>query len=247
MEIDGIVEMFERSEEKHGVKYVKYVGDGDSKTFKGIITRNIYGNDVNVQKKECVGHVEKRMGTRLRNAKKANKGIGGKGKGKLTDKAIGELTKFYGLAIRRNSDSVQDMKEAIWATYFHCSSSDENPQHQKCPSGEHSWCKWRKAEATDSLSKFKHERVPFSSAVLKVIKPIFEDLSSDNLLERCLGAHTQNSNESLNSCIWFFAPKHLHSGKTVVEIATHLAIIIFNEGYAGILKTMSGDHFGVTS
>jgi len=146
------------------------------------------------------------------------------------------LTKFYGLAIRRNSDSTQDMKEAIWATYFHCNSSDENPQHQKCPSGEHSW--WRKAEATGSLSEFKHERVPFSSAVLKVIKPIFEDLS-DNLLERCLGTHTQNSNESLNSCIWFFAPKHLHSGKTVVEIATHLAIIIFNEGYAGILKTMS--------
>ncbi|KAJ8936562.1 hypothetical protein NQ318_017028 [Aromia moschata] len=37
-------------------------------------------------KKECVGHVEKRMGTRLRNANKTNKGLGGRGPGKLTIK-----------------------------------------------------------------------------------------------------------------------------------------------------------------
>jgi len=34
-------------------------------------------------KKECVGHVEKRMGARLRDAKKNNKGIGGEGAGEL--------------------------------------------------------------------------------------------------------------------------------------------------------------------
>ncbi|KAJ8960473.1 hypothetical protein NQ318_013757 [Aromia moschata] len=39
-----------------------------------------YDNDPKVMKKECVGHVEKRMGTRLRNAKKTNKGLGGRGK-----------------------------------------------------------------------------------------------------------------------------------------------------------------------
>jgi len=50
------------------------------------------------------------MVTRLRNAKKANKGIGGKGKGKLTDKIIGDLTKYYGLAIKRNPNSLEDMK-----------------------------------------------------------------------------------------------------------------------------------------
>ena len=176
---------------------MKYVCDGDSKTFKGIITSNRY-EDV-VTKKECVGHVEKRMGTRLRNAKKANKGIGGKGKGKLTDRSIGELTKFYGLAIRRNADSVENMKEAIWATLFHCSSSDNSPKHHKSPPGDQSWCKWRQVEASGTLNSFKHKREPFDPMVLKVIKPIYQDLSSDKLLERCLGAHTQNSNESLNS------------------------------------------------
>ena len=34
MEVDGILEMFSRSEELHKIKYKYYVGDGDSKIFK---------------------------------------------------------------------------------------------------------------------------------------------------------------------------------------------------------------------
>ena len=33
MEVDSIVEMFIRSIVKFGVKYLNYIGDGDSKTF----------------------------------------------------------------------------------------------------------------------------------------------------------------------------------------------------------------------
>lgn len=74
--------MFLRSQEKYRVLYVKYIGDGDSKTFRGIINVNPYGDEVTVVKKEYVGHLEKRMGTRLRNAKKNNKEISGKHAGK---------------------------------------------------------------------------------------------------------------------------------------------------------------------
>lgn len=189
-------------------------------------------------KKECVGHVEKRMGSRLRNVQKNNKGIGGKGPGNLTYKLIGELTKFYGLAIRRHPDSVTKMKKEIWASYYHCSSSDDNPQHDYCPEGEDSWCKWWKAESLGLLDNFNHTRVPLNSRVQEIIKPIYEDLSRDNLLHRCLGAETQNNNESLNSLIWTFAPKTLHSGPKVIEIATFLAEIIFNDGFEGVLKVM---------
>lgn len=69
MEVDSVVEMFQRSEEKHNLKYCFYVGDGDSKTFKGIMDAQPY-DSVIVTKKECVDHVQKRMGTRLRNLKK---------------------------------------------------------------------------------------------------------------------------------------------------------------------------------
>lgn len=47
------------------------------------------------------------MGTRLRNLKKNTKELGGKGK--LTGKLIDELSMYYGLAIRRNHDSVLKM------------------------------------------------------------------------------------------------------------------------------------------
>jgi len=195
--------------------------------------------DLLVTKKECVGHVEKRMGTRLRNVKKNNKGMGGKGAGKLIDKLINELTKFYGLAIRRHSDFVEEMRKEIWATFFHKSSSDENPQHQNCPEGAESWCKWQQAAANEELNQFRHDKPPLTPAVQAAIRPIYEELSKDELLHRCLGSETQNNNESLNSLIWTFAPKHLYSGPKIVEIATFLATAIFNEGFEAVIKIMN--------
>lgn len=243
MEVDGITEMFQRSVEIHGVKYATYVGDGDSKTYKGIISAQPY-DDIIVKKKECVGHVEKRMGRRLRKLKQTTKGLGGKGKGKLIDPMIGKLSKYYGLAIRKNPKSIKKMRDAIWATFYHYSSSDDNPQHSLCPPGNQSWCKWRKAEATGQLSTYKQEYYPLCPVVLENIKPIYEDLTSEDLLERCIGAYTQNSNECLNSCIWLIAPKHLNSGKVVVDIATYVGVMLFNEGYRTILQAMNA--MGIT-
>jgi len=123
------------SEEKFGVRYENYIGDGDSKTFKAILDVNPYGDDFKVVKNECIGHVEKRMGTRLRNVKKEHK-LGGKGI--LTDSLIKKLTTYYGLAIRRNVDSVTEMKKAILSTYYHMCSTNENPRHEYCPPGAES-------------------------------------------------------------------------------------------------------------
>jgi len=238
MEVNAVKEMFSASYEKYGVKYQTYIGDGDSKTFKAIIDTDPYNGDPIVTKKECIAHVQKRMGTRLRKAKKENKGIGGKGGGKLTDKVISELTTYYGLAIRRHSDSVEDMKKAIWATYFHKASTDNNPQHNNCPPGASSWCAYQKAAAEGTLDSFHHTYPPLNDKVLEVIKPIYEALSSDELLERCTGGETQNNNESFNSLLWTFAPKHIHSGAHTVEIANYLATCIFNQGFMYILKVM---------
>lgn len=44
MEVDAIKEMFNKSEEQYGVKYMHYIGDGDSKTYKGVIESKPYGN-----------------------------------------------------------------------------------------------------------------------------------------------------------------------------------------------------------
>lgn len=235
MEVDSVQEMFLRSREKFGVTYINYIGDGDSTTYKAILDLNPYGNDTPVVKSECVQHVEKRMGTRLRNIKKTKK-LGGKGK--LTDVLIKKLTIYYGLAIRRNVNSVTEMKKAIMATLSHLCSTNENPRHDDCPVGADSWCKWRKAEAENKEKDFDHPP-PLHQEVVKHLIPIYEDLSREDLLTRCLGGHTQNSNESLNSTIWRLAPKHLNSGIKIIEIGSFIAASVFNEGYSSILKMMT--------
>lgn len=57
MKVDAVKEMFSVSEEKFGVRYVNYIGDGDSKTFKVLL--NPYGDEHSIKKSECVNHVEK--------------------------------------------------------------------------------------------------------------------------------------------------------------------------------------------
>ncbi|GFV03464.1 uncharacterized protein TNCV_5060051 [Trichonephila clavipes] len=98
--------------------------------------------DVNIEKLECVGHVEKRMGTRLRALKLKLKGKKLEDKkslgvrNRLTDAEIDKLQRYNGLAIRNNSGTLSAMKQAIWAIFFHKISTDLNPQHGLCPLGD---------------------------------------------------------------------------------------------------------------
>lgn len=69
MEVNAVCEMFQRSESLHNLKYTSYIGDEDSKTYTGIVKSAPYG-DLIVHKKECIDHVQKRMGTHLRNLKR---------------------------------------------------------------------------------------------------------------------------------------------------------------------------------
>jgi len=51
IEVDGIIEMFKRSQDLHGAMYENYIGDGDSKTFKNLLNENPYGDELLVKKK----------------------------------------------------------------------------------------------------------------------------------------------------------------------------------------------------
>ena len=64
MEVGGAIEMFSRSVEYLKLRYTGYIGD--SKGHLRVVAAAPYG-DTPIQKLECVGHVQKRMGTRLRN------------------------------------------------------------------------------------------------------------------------------------------------------------------------------------
>lgn len=90
MEVDSIVEMFKRFETLYNVHYGNYVGDRDSKTYKGIWLTQIYNKILLLKKKECIGHVQKHLCTNFRKVMKDNFSIGGRGK--LTAKLFDELT-----------------------------------------------------------------------------------------------------------------------------------------------------------
>lgn len=72
MNASGLLAIFKRSDENYSVRYTEFLGDGDSKGHKLIVQEAVYG-DKEVKKLECVGHVQKRLGSRLRSLKEAGK------------------------------------------------------------------------------------------------------------------------------------------------------------------------------
>ena len=117
---------------------------------------------------------------------------------------------------------------------------DEIPWHDKWPSGPDSWCPCQRASAMNTLSSFKHDYYPLPSDVSSAIKPIYEELSKEELFERCVGGFTQNNNESLNQLIWKITPKILPACSKIVDIAACVAAGTFNEGVSALLLFMHG-------
>ncbi|GFV16163.1 uncharacterized protein TNCV_3379271 [Trichonephila clavipes] len=227
-----------RSETSRKACYTQYLGDGDSKGFLTIKEAKVYG-DTEVEKFECVGHVQKRMGTRLRNILKMSKGIklsDGKnisGRGRLTLKGVDSIQHYYGLAIRKNLSSVEDMKRAIWAIYFHKLNTEDNPQHALCPLGEDSWRGYNRSIVTGEFYIHKHS---LPKSILLKVKKVFRDLTEKDLLKKCLRGRTQNPNESFNKCIWERIPKTVFVGIETLKFGVMDAVICFNDGYVSRIK-----------
>ncbi|GFS48743.1 uncharacterized protein TNCV_788441 [Trichonephila clavipes] len=103
METVGVYRIFERSEANHSLRYTSYYGDGDSKVFNNV--KDIYGYD-SVVKYECIGHVQKRVGSRLRKLK-ITKGLG---VGIDPTNSSTRLKIILGIAIRSNVGNLSNMQ-----------------------------------------------------------------------------------------------------------------------------------------
>ena len=122
---------------------------------------------------------------------------------RLTKAKIDAIQTHYGNAIRGNRNNLVAMRQAVWAIFYHYSSTDANPQHHFC---KDSWCPFRKAVLDGTVDDYKHTSF-LPSAVCDKIKPIFKDLANTQLLRKCVEGYTQNANESLNGVIWKLCPK----------------------------------------
>lgn len=143
MEVSGVLDIFQESQPKYNVWYQYYLGDGDSTSYPAVVEAEPYGPNFVIEKLECCGHIQKRMGSHLRKLKSKfgktkisdGKTIGGHGR--LTGAAINIIQLYYGLAIKRNANkTLKDMKQAVWAEFFHLGSSNEVPAHELCPKVE---------------------------------------------------------------------------------------------------------------
>ena len=236
MEVAGATTIFGRSMEKHNLRYTHFYGDGDSKSYEKV--KNLY-TDLVVEKFECVGHIQKRVGNRLRKKKKEVKGLGGKKR--LTDEIIDRLQNYFGIAIRTNIGDLSGMKSAIAAVLFHVASTKEKPWHVHCPDGEASWCGFKR-DIANGTTLYKHGAgLPMD--VIKHVKPVFEELSDDKLLRKCLHGKTQNQNESYNSTIWHRIPKSIFVSATTFQLGVYDAAAHFNVGNIASLQVY--DEIGI--
>ena len=255
MEIAAAKILWLRSKKK-GLRYTTVLSDGDNKTIAALNELKPY-KDIDIQKLDCVNHVNKCMGAGLRTLLKTNKEIKG-GKGGLTTKQINTLSSLYKKAIMDNSTTskhaneigrnLQKMQQRILANLYHSVyNPDPNIQHQLC---ESNWCPFKK-DQVNQTSFYNHEdtrkkRLP--QLFLPHLLPLYKRLSDRSLLMRCMGGLTQNQNEAFNATVWRRCPKERAFGASAVKRGVHLAVITWNSGsscYELILTSLRLDanHF----
>ena len=74
--------------------------------------------------------------------------------------------------------------------------------------------------------------------MLKILRPIFEDFSKEELLKRCLLGKTQNANDSFNNIAWLKCPKTVFMNRQNIEHGVKSAILQFNDGAHGIRSVL---------
>ena len=81
----------------------------------------------------------------------------------------------------------------------------------------------------------KHEneiKTLLCSMVATELKPLYDRMSSKDLLSQCVLQVTQNANESIQSVIWNRCPKNIFACKPLLDIAVAVAVGEFNFGSA---------------
>ena len=69
-----------------------------------------------------------------------------------------------------------------------------------------------------------------SPFVAKHIEPVYQRLSDEELLSKCVESLSQNVNESIHSLIWSRCPKHIFVGWKRLEVSVSVGVGEFNKG-----------------
>ena len=148
----------------------------------------------------------------------------------LTKPIIDKLQNYFGIALRTNTESVEAMQKAIFASFLHIASSSTNHWHDNCDA---SWCQYKR-DIQNKTDLFK-PGTGFSRPVVKLVKPIYLDLIKADELSKCLHGKTQNQNESYNGTLWERIPKSTYVGIDQLRLGVYDSIVNFNDGRQGTI------------
>lgn len=236
MEVGAAGILFSRSQDLHKLQYTTMLSDGDSKAFLHVSKLDLY--DKAIVKEDCINHVAKRVFSGIESIKKTKKGLGGRGK--LTKALVKKLTGYYAAALKDNAPDVKKMQQAVFATLFHSYSTDAEPRHIACPTGE-SWCQYNRHQALLDAGKpsvAQAHRPAFSKDIAKELVPLYNRLANEDLLTRCSRMQTKNTNESLNALVWKRCAKTEFASLKTVETAAAMAVLDYNAGPRGIERVL---------
>ena len=95
----------------------------------------------------------------------------GGGEERWTDSVINCLTVYFGGAIPNFPGDMDEMHRAIGAVFHHSLSNDNQHDHQFCPSGSGSWCKYNRALADNEQPPKHTPKLP--KDLSPFIEPVF--------------------------------------------------------------------------
>ena len=93
---------------------------------------------------------------------------------------------------------------------------------QFCPKTELSWRRYQR-DIVNGTAAYKH-KPGIHTTLRKLLKPVFKNLSINELLSTCLHGKTQNNNKSLNSIISKRCPKYIFVGRTTLSMDVSSAV-----------------------
>ena len=182
MEADIIVEGFQQAEEKYGLRYMRFIGDGDSSVYAHIQEEvPVWG--CHVTKLECANHSCKCLRSSLEKLVEDKPFY--KGKGRLTKQTIIRLTKGVRCAIQMRSkesetvgrsEAVKKLRHDIQNSIYHVFGV-----HDNCSD----FCKKRPLQPVPSSEESKSQNSADSDVpkVLEEQQTIWEDICDDDLEE----------------------------------------------------------------
>ena len=101
-------------------------------------------------------------------------------------------------------------------------------QHKYCPKNINTWCRYWQDKVPNQGRYTEDNRLP--SVFKSKLKYLFDRLSDEDLVKRCMLSLTQNQNESINNVLWFLCTKRTFCGFRKLSLCVAESVSKFNCG-----------------